>query len=470
MGGRPRVVDTGRSASHGHSLHRGARVFGGPAKAALLVAMLAVSPVGCSSQGTGEPSVGAGSSATSVAAPPSPTPSPTATATPPGPPASPSHFPAWSGAPGYVLFPGRLDAEFGWAEVTRNPYSDKGLNGHSTVPMKLYLTYDGGASWVDRTPATDSPYSFLYKDLHFADPLHAWFMEDVYAGGNALAGTEMDDHWLYRTGDGGLTWTRYHVPLPPTYVATDLDMADGVHGLVTTAGNDQREQLWGTSDGGATWTKLMDVLGPERLDFPQSPTMVSADVGWALKSTDSGNGRAVLHSTDGGRSWQSTAPLPLPTGVTGMWWVRSASGWARPASSQSGADLSIDGIALMTGGSWSYVTWVSHDGGATWVIGSTTPVGKGNLIFLSARYIGLVTAGPSIRYFDISSPGSVAAFDGSGACRGTTKMFFALASLESPEDAWGTCSYTTVEGFTDHSYFYRTKDGGLTWTPMMGAP
>ena len=469
MGTEPRVVSAGPGASRGRGLHRGATVFGGLAKAALLVAMLAVTLVGCSSQGTSEPSVGARASATTLAVTSSPTPSPTPAATPPGPTASPSHFPAWSGAPGYVLFPGRLDADFGWAEVTRNPYSDTGSNGHATVSMKLYLTYDGGASWVDRTPATDSPYSFLYKDLHFADPLHAWFMEDVNAGGNALAGDEVNEHWLYRTGDGGVTWTRYHVPLPPTYVATDLDMADGVHGLVTTAGNDQREQLWGTSDGGATWTKLMDVLGAERLDFPLSPTMVSAAEGWALRSTDGGNGRAVLHSTDGGRSWQSTAPLPLPTGMTIMWWVRSASGWARPASPGSGADWSIDGMVVMTGGSWSYVTWVSHDGGATWAIGSSTPLGKGNLTFLSARYIGLVTTGP-ITYFGISSPGSAAVFDGSGACRGTTKMFFTLASLESPDDAWATCTYTTVEGWVDHSYFYRTEDGGQTWMPMMGAP
>ena len=469
MGTEPTGIRAGPGASRACGLFRG-RVLGGLARAALLVAMLAVSLVGCSSQGTAAPSLGASASATTVAATPSPTPSPTATATPPGPTASPSHFPAWSGAPGYVLFPGRLDAEFGWAQVTRDPYVGKSLNGHSAVPMKLYLTYDGGGSWVDRTPATDSPYSFLYKDLHFADPLNAWFMEDVYASGNALAGDEVDEHWLYRTRDGGVTWTRYHMPLPPTYAAMDLDMADGVHGLVTTEGNDQREQLWGTGDGGATWTKLMDILGVERLDFPQSPTMVSADEGWALRSTDSGNGRTVLHSTDGGRSWQSTAPLPMPTGMTTIWWVRSASGWAHPASLQSGAGLSIDGIVTVTGGSWAYVTWVSHDGGATWAIGSTTQLGKGNLDFLSARYIGLVTAGPSIKYFDISSPGSGAVFDGSGACRGTTKMFFRLEFLVSPDDAWATCTYTTVEGWVDHSYFYRTTDGGKTWTPTMGVP
>lgn len=420
----------------------------------MAVAILACLVGACSNS----PGGGAGISATSLPAAPSPTAIPT----------HPTHFPAWSGAPGYPLFPSRLDAEFGWAEVGRNPYSLQGLNGHSTFQMHLYLTYDGGTSWVDRTPPNDGPYSFLYVGLHFADPLNVWFMENVFSSGDAMAGTELEEHWLYRTGDGGLTWTRYHLPLPPTYVATDLDMHDGVHGLITTAGNDQRQQLWGTNDGGATWTKLMDVLRDVNLTFPQSPTMVSADEGWALGMTDSGNGRVVMHSTDGGHSWKSSAPLPMPTGMVTLSWVKSASGWALPAHSGSGADLSIDGMAWTSGG-WDYVTWVSHDAGATWAIGSTTPVGVGNLTFFSPRYIGLLTAGPTINYFDVDSPGSVAVFDGSGACRGT-KMFFALASLATPDDAWGTCSYTTTEGFTDHSYLYGTRDGGLTWTPLMGAP
>jgi hypothetical protein len=34
----------------------------------------------------------------------------------------------------------------------------------------------------------------------------------------------------------------------------------------------------------------------------------------------------------------------------------------------------------------------------------------------------------------------------------------------------GTCGHTTAEGFTDHNYLYGTRDGGLTWTPLIGAP
>lgn len=309
------MVNTGRGSSHGRGLRRRARVLRRLVAAACLVAMPAVGLVGCSSQGTGELGGSASASATSVAATPSPAPGPTA---------SPSHFPAWSGAPGYIQGTGRLNAEFGWAMAARDPYDLRGSNGRSTVPTKLYLTYDGGASWVDRTPANDGPYSFLYIDLHFADPANAWFVENVFSSGDGMAGTELDEHWVYRTGDGGLTWAKYHVPLPSIYIASEFDMADGVHGLITTMGNDQRQQLWGTSDGGATWTKLIDVLWDPNFNFPQSPTMVSADEGWALRLTDNGKSRAVLHSTDGGRSWKSAAALPLPTGVDALWSVQPA--------------------------------------------------------------------------------------------------------------------------------------------------
>jgi len=112
----------------------------------------------------------------------------------------------------------------------------------------------------------------------------------------------------------------------------------------------------------------------------------------------------------------------------------------------STAVLSIGGMAVM-GGGWEYVTWISHDTGDTWAIGSATPVGKGNQVYLSAQYIGLQSGASliSIRYFDISSPGSVAVFDASDPCSGT-EMHLGLGYMVSPDDVWGDAATPPLKG------------------------
>ena len=473
-----------RGASRGHGLPRGVRVFGGLATAACLVAMLAVGLSWRSLHGTAVLGGASPSAVTSAVAPPLPTPPPTA---------SPSHFPAWSGGVGYVQFFGRLDAEFGYAVATHEPYPS-GSNA-----MKLYLTYDDGATWVDRAPGGDQYAQYL--NLHFTDPMNAWFIEDQPIGSAPVTGDGLSDHWLVRTSDGGVTWTRHAIPAPSVYELSNLSMEDGQHGLVSFMSWDQTEpvygaipgstsagttpllrsrpaltmtgpartvlnQLWSTSDGGATWTKLLDVRADAT--FPGMPTMTSANEAWALVSTDTA-AATFQHSTDGGRTWKA-AVLPLPKGLVACWWVQ-------PAPTGSGNELSLGGMAgTVSDGvneqSWDWVTWVSHDGGGTWAISSATPLGHGYSAgpeSTAGRIVGLSSAStlPSGKYFDVETPGSPAVLDASGACRGAG-VNLNWANMVSASDAWAICS--SREGQIFHAYVHSTTDGGLTWQPMMGAP
>jgi hypothetical protein len=482
-----------RGASRGYALRRGARLFGGLATAACVVALLAVGLSWRSSHGTsalgGGPSSSAEDSEVATALP-TPTPVPTA---------SPSHFPAWSGGAGYVQFFGRLDAEFGYAVAAHEPYPSftSGAN-----PMTLYVTYDDGASWVDRAPAGDE-YA-QYMNLHFADPLNAWFIEDEQTGSAPVTGDSLSNHWIVRTSDGGVTWTRHAIPAPSIYMLGNLTMDDGQHGLVSLMSWDQSEptygalpgsasagatpllrsrpalamtgpartvlnQLWGTSDGGATWTKLMDVRADST--FPEFPTMTSANEAWALVSTDTG-AADFQHSTDGGRTWESAA-LPLPQGLDACWWVQ-------PAPTGSGNELSLGGMAGTTSDgihepSWDWVTWVSHDGGGTWAMSSATPLGHGysaGPVSTAGRFMGLASSSSptSTTYFDVETPGSLAFLDASKACKRSGGNLN-WANMVSADDAWVLCTYQDKSVSLEvHAYAYSTTDGGLTWTPMMGAP
>jgi hypothetical protein len=378
---------------------------------------------------------------------------PTSTAAP----TLPIHYPAWSGAPGYAQLAFLLYGDFGCAEVVKQPY-DPGI----TNPIKLYLTYDGGDSWVDRTPPTDVATGFLYMGLHFADPFNAWFIENVYA-----TYPEVKEHLLYRTSDGGKTWTTHVIPIPSAYIASDLDMADGVHGLVGTLGDDQTSKLWGTSDGGSTWTKLIDVPYDPNGNFPPQPTMVSATEGWSMGYADLGLTK-LLHSTDGGRSWQSNGELPMPEGTQSIYGVDGAPSWAHRASAIPGADFSISGW-VSDGTTWRYVIWASRDHGATWAIESATTMTSQSTmpVYLGAFYTGLQISGNSVEYFDTRTLGATAVFDPSIACR--DGLTGSVDFMRTPEEVWVRCTHP-AGGFTDYSYLYRTRDGGKTWSPMMGAP
>jgi hypothetical protein len=460
--------------AHGRGFRRGAGILGGLATAACIAALLAVGLFWRSTNGTG--GFGGGS----------PSPSPHTTATPFASPTT-TQFPAWTGTPVYVEFSGRLDAEFGFVAGMPEPYP----GGNAT---HLHLTYDGGATWVDRAPAGVSG----FNGLHFADRLNAWFMEDVMIGNAPSTGDALSSHSLWRTRDGGLTWSKYAVPAPSIYTAINLDMKDGVHGLMTFLSFDQTEptygsasgatpvtgrraglamtgpartalnQLWRTDDGGVTWTMLMDVRADS--EFPFWPTLSTADEGWG-STTNAGGGPLIVHTMDGGRSWKSAA-LPLPKG-----YVQTT--WTQTVPSGSGGSLTLAGIVNNSAinvdvPTWAYATWTSADDGGSWTLSSTTPLGLAwnvNTAAFSDRFV--LIQGPatgkalaSLRYLDLDAPGSPGVLDASSVCSGNLQW----AAMVSPLDIWAHCH---VQGATPrdwHQYLYKTTDGGKTWTKLMGAP
>ncbi len=92
-----------------------------------------------------------------------------------------------------------------------------------------------------------------------------------------------------------------------------------------------------TTDGGNTWKRLLEQQ--ERLDF-HSVMFSSPTDGWV-------EGRNLLHTPDGGESWQPAVPLPGPAGFRG------------------GSMLASSRIQLHVPGMGAGV-FRSDDGGCTW--------------------------------------------------------------------------------------------------------
>lgn len=194
----------------------------------------------------------------------------------------------WSSAA--LPFAGTLtfaDASTGWLVGSQSP----------TASNQIDVTHDGGRTWQqqqlsvtaasrDAVPVIGSPIFFTRQDGTLA----------VNFGVAAV---------LYRTHDGGATWTE-----AASFALSDLDTmaapisaASGISAWVSLG-----HQLLMTHDAGRTWSTLghsSNLLGVERLSF------ASATVGWALV----GSGHCaqfksacaytqqIVQTADGGRTW-----------------------------------------------------------------------------------------------------------------------------------------------------------------------
>jgi photosystem II stability/assembly factor-like uncharacterized protein len=112
-------------------------------------------------------------------------------------------------------------------------------DGHPAPNAMGYvlLTADGGLSWAAREIPLGA--------VHFLDSRHAWLVSDT-----------LD---LYRTTDGGLTWSEVRVS-PPFGLGDDMYFVDPRNGFAmvsTNAGGDPTiGELWKTTDGGQTWSRV----------------------------------------------------------------------------------------------------------------------------------------------------------------------------------------------------------------------
>jgi photosystem II stability/assembly factor-like uncharacterized protein len=182
----------------------------------------------------------------------------------------------------------------------------------------VYRTGDGGATW---TPQVSKTTQQLY-DIDFVDGDHGWI---VGRSGLVLA-----------TRDGGATWT-------PQPSGTDkhlfgVDFADDRHGVIIGD--------WGTilttADGGASWQNhsLEDDI------ILNDVSVVDATHAWIA-----GELGTVLVSQDGGQTW-TTQPTGIDKTLFGVFFADAQNGWA----------VGIDALILHTA-----------DGGQTWQVqnGST---------------------------------------------------------------------------------------------------
>ncbi|HEX7495091.1 MAG TPA: sialidase family protein [Candidatus Limnocylindrales bacterium] len=303
---------------------------------------------------------------------------------------------------------GRVDAKVGW--VFESDHS-----GASYVR----LTEDGGASWSEPRKAPPDA-----ERMQFVDASRGW----------AVSGSGLDESapsaTIYRTTDGGVTWTHSSVafgaPTGSGIGTFDLvsihfrDSLDGelfaVHGPNGDAPSASVAicRRFSTSDGGITWS------APAEAPCLADVTFVDASFGYAQDATQAAFPGLVYVTTDGGRTWVAGS-LPIPAAAD----QGIATVMGRASLLERRGDGSLRALVVWLGSPKHIVTIaVSDDGGRTW-----------------------------------TTAGTVQDFD----TRGGTPT-----ALE--EGHWIVVD--SQLRVANPNYVYATSDGGLTWSsvPTIGLP
>jgi photosystem II stability/assembly factor-like uncharacterized protein len=354
-------------------------------------------------------------------------------------PIPPALAPATSPALAHINF---QDANNGWGVAT----NDSGY---------ILRTVDGGATWLNATPpGIDS--------VGYSTGLFALNVNTVWVlapGADFFTGT------LYRTTDGGISWTSNPVPfggdtLQFLDASTGRAMADRGAG----AGS-QAVEMYQTSDGGATWVSVFhnDPTQPGSSDslplggIKNGMTFLDANTGWVTGSRPMGGDVYLFVTHDGGVSW-TQQPIPLPAGYETNWYTPSAPVFF-------GQDGFLPLIISFPAGNIEQTFYVTHDGGATWS-GDPTNANKvvvpGRYAFADALHAWAWDGGGNL-YFTTDGAqtwgGMAASLDLSGRL---SELDFVPSTTE-----WFTGWALTSVDDSGHSQLYRTADNGATWTSLI---
>jgi photosystem II stability/assembly factor-like uncharacterized protein len=221
--------------------------------------------------------------------------------------------------------------------------------GAGSQPVAVYRTSDAGANWTrvytnspDDPAANDSlPLSGQKYGITFIDASRGWI------GGNAPIDNFI---YLYRTRDGGETWSEASLALPAEYQSAQTGNAapqffsqtDGilVVNLILPADPGFVTIVFRTTDGGETWTPGAAVPSGR----PASFSSFNDGVAW---------GGAQFHATrDAGQTWAPVTPnVDFVASLGSIQFASSVIGWALTVNEASDPSL-----------------YKTTDGGASWTI------------------------------------------------------------------------------------------------------
>ncbi len=316
---------------------------------------------------------------------------------------------------------------------------------------QVLITTDGGQTWLNTTPADLDPLPEGLTSLairpFFLDQDTAWFMP--YTLGQAT---------LYHTQAGGQSW---EITVPPfeqaTFYFLDQESGYALVGLGAGAGS-HYVAIYRTDDGGTTWTMTFTHEPGETRSLPNGGskngiTFRDVEYGWIAGAIPMDDHFYLYYTQDGGLTWIKETDIALPSDFAGsmldIWQpVMVAPDW-----------VYLPVRAYPPAGDIYLLVYRSEDFGETWAYRGAVEHG-GAIDFVSADEGWLV-----------AEAGLFHSTDGGGTWSAVSTMgiapgeFFLKVDFLDSQTGW---VLTTPEDQSLESLkLYRTDDGGENWALLL---
>src|SRR5437868_3430132 len=255
---------------------------------------------------------------------------------------------------------------------------------------------------------------------------------------------------LFRSTDRGETWQER--PLPAERSNPLFSFVDDREGWLVTRGTpvtadcqSQSFALAHTADAGAAWTSVAGT-GMASAKCKEALSFSDPQHGF-VSAWDPNSPPLIYRTTDGGRTWTASTPLPDPAGFT-----------TTPGSTLRAGPVKAFGQALLveavgqTAGAQRRYVFISGDGGATWRHVADAPDPDSSVVFVTGS-----------RWFQLSAGAVPKETTDSGASWPAFTTEYHQAAPGPPAIVFGDAQvgYATVRGSIQ-----RTIDGGAHWTSI----